>query len=56
MTKQIMKLQLFNIGNFKVDSGSMFGVVPKVLLSRVYASNENNLIDLTLRSMVVETA
>ena len=34
----------------------MFGVVPKVLWSRVYSSDENNLIDLTLRSMVVETA
>jgi glyoxylase-like metal-dependent hydrolase (beta-lactamase superfamily II) len=33
----------------------MFGVVPKVIWSRVYASNEQNLIDLTLRSMVVET-
>ena len=56
MTKEIMKLQLFNITNFKVDGGSMFGVVPKMLWSRVYQSNENNLIDLTLRSMVVETA
>lgn len=56
MTKQIMKLQLFNIANFKVDGGAMFGVVPKALWSRVYNSNENNLIDLTLRSMVVETA
>jgi glyoxylase-like metal-dependent hydrolase (beta-lactamase superfamily II) len=51
-----MKLQLFNIANFKVDGGAMFGVVPKALWSRVYNSNENNLIDLTLRSMVVETA
>jgi glyoxylase-like metal-dependent hydrolase (beta-lactamase superfamily II) len=49
-----MKLQLFNISNFKVDGGAMFGVVPKVLWSRVYSSEENNLIDLTLRSMVVE--
>jgi len=55
MTKEIMKLHLFNIANFKVDGGSMFGVVPKVLWSRVYQSNENNLIDLTLRSMIVET-
>ncbi|HEX7493703.1 MAG TPA: MBL fold metallo-hydrolase [Bacteroidales bacterium] len=51
-----MKLHLFNIANFKVDGGSMFGVVPKALWSRVYHTNENNLIDLTLRSMVVETA
>ena len=51
-----MKLHLFNIANFKVDGGAMFGVVPKVLWSRVYSSDENNLIELTLRSLVVETA
>ena len=33
----------------------MFGVVPKVLWSRVYPVNEQNLITLTLRSLVVET-
>jgi len=51
-----MKIQLFNIASFKVDGGAMFGVVPKVLWSRIYPSNENNLIDLTLRSLLVETA
>lgn len=33
----------------------MFGVVPKALWSRVYLSDENNLITLSLRSLVVET-
>ena len=51
-----MKIQFFNIASFKVDGGAMFGVVPKVLWSRIYPSNENNLIDLTLRSLLVETA
>lgn len=51
----IMKLSIFNIANFRVDGGAMFGVVPKVLWSRVYNSDENNLIVLTLRSLVVET-
>jgi glyoxylase-like metal-dependent hydrolase (beta-lactamase superfamily II) len=55
MNKEKKMLHLFNIANFKVDGGAMFGVVPKVLWSRVYSSNEQNLIDLTLRSMVVET-
>ena len=50
-----MKLHLFNISNFRTDGGAMFGVVPKVLWSRVYASDENNLIVLTLRSLIVET-
>ena len=50
-----MKIHLFNITNFLVDGGAMFGVVPKVLWSRVYPANENNLITLTLRSLIVET-
>ena len=51
-----MKADLFNIANFKADGGAMFGVIPKVLWSRVYKSDENNLVTLTLRSLIVETA
>jgi glyoxylase-like metal-dependent hydrolase (beta-lactamase superfamily II) len=50
-----MKADLFNIANFRIDGGAMFGVVPKVLWSRVYPSDENNLIVLTLRSLIIET-
>lgn len=50
-----MKIQLFNISNFKVDGGAMFGVIPKALWSRVYPSDENNLVVLTLNSLIVET-
>ena len=50
-----MKIDLFNIANFKVDGGAMFGVVPRALWSRVYPADENNLVILTLRSLVVET-
>jgi glyoxylase-like metal-dependent hydrolase (beta-lactamase superfamily II) len=50
-----MKADLFNIANFRVDGGAMFGVVPKALWSRVYRSDENNLIVLTLRSLIIET-
>jgi glyoxylase-like metal-dependent hydrolase (beta-lactamase superfamily II) len=49
-----MKADLFNIANFKIDGGAMFGVVPKALWSRVYSSDENNLIVLTLRSLIIE--
>jgi glyoxylase-like metal-dependent hydrolase (beta-lactamase superfamily II) len=55
MEKEMMRIHLFNIANFKVDGGAMFGVVPKVLWSRVCSSDENNLINLTLRSLVIET-
>jgi glyoxylase-like metal-dependent hydrolase (beta-lactamase superfamily II) len=50
-----MKIDLYNISNFKIDGGAMFGVVPKVLWSRVYESDANNLIVLSLRSLVVKT-
>ena len=50
-----MKIDLFNISNFKVDGGAMFGVVPKILWSRVYSSDENNLMVLSLRSLIIET-
>jgi len=49
-----MKLYLFNIANFKVDGGAMFGVIPKALWSRVYPADPNNLIVLTLRSLIAE--
>lgn len=50
-----MKVQFFNICNFKVDGGAMFGVVPKLLWNRVYPADDNNLIPLALRSLVIET-
>jgi glyoxylase-like metal-dependent hydrolase (beta-lactamase superfamily II) len=50
-----MKIDLFNIANFKVDGGAMFGVVPKALWSRVYKPDDNNLLVLSLRSLIVET-
>lgn len=49
-----MKLNLFNITDFRVDGGAMFGVIPRVLWSRVCIPDENNLIVLSLRSLVAE--
>ncbi len=50
-----MKLSLFNISNFRVDGGAMFGVVPKALWGRQVASDENNTIVLSLNTLVIET-
>ena len=50
-----MKLSLFNISNFRVDGGAMFGVIPKALWSRSAPADENNTIVLSLNSLVVET-
>ena len=48
-------MQLFPIhtGNFKLDGGAMFGVVPKSLWNKAYPSDENNLIDLAMRCLLV---
>jgi glyoxylase-like metal-dependent hydrolase (beta-lactamase superfamily II) len=48
-------MQLFAIptGNFKLDGGAMFGVVPKSLWSKHYPSDENNMINMTMRCLLV---
>ncbi len=40
-------------GSFRLDGGAMFGVVPKVLWSKVMPPDEANRIPLTLRPMLV---
>jgi glyoxylase-like metal-dependent hydrolase (beta-lactamase superfamily II) len=55
LTEHEMKISLFNISNFRVDGGAMFGVIPKALWSRQAASDENNTIDLSLTSLVIDT-
>ncbi|MCF8223252.1 MAG: MBL fold metallo-hydrolase [Bacteroidales bacterium] len=49
-----MKLSAVNISNFKVDGGAMFGVVPKILWNKKYPADKDNLINLSLRSLVVD--
>lgn len=48
-------MQLFPIhtGNFKLDGGAMFGVVPKTIWNKSYPSDENNLINLAMRCLLV---
>lgn len=50
-----MKLSLFNISDFRVDGGAMFGVIPKALWSRSTPSDELNTIVLSLNSLLIET-
>lgn len=50
-----MKLYSIETGNFKLDGGAMFGVVPKVLWSKVYPADENNLSNWAMRSLLVDT-
>ncbi len=48
-----MKLYPIETGNLKLDGGAMFGVVPKVLWSRVYPADENNLANWAMRCLLV---
>lgn len=48
-------MEIYNIetGNFMCDGGAMFSVVPKVLWSKKYPSNEDNYCNCAMRSMLV---
>jgi len=49
-----MTLYPLNTGNFKLDGGAMFGVVPKSLWQRTNPADENNMCDWTMRSLLIE--
>ncbi len=49
-----MKLYPIQCGNFKLDGGAMFGVVPKSLWERTNPADSKNLIELGTRSLLVE--
>jgi len=49
-----MKLYPINSGNFKLDGGAMFGVVPKSLWQKTNPADQNNMIDLTARCLLIE--
>lgn len=50
-----MELHPVHIANFKVDGGVMFGVVPKTIWNKKYPADDNNLINLALRSFLIKT-
>jgi glyoxylase-like metal-dependent hydrolase (beta-lactamase superfamily II) len=49
-----MNIYPIETGNFKLDGGGMFGVVPKVLWQRTNPADKNNLIDMSMRCMLIE--
>lgn len=49
-----MKLHAIESGNFKLDGGAMFGVVPKTLWQRTNPADSNNLIDMAARCLLIE--
>ncbi|PRX56879.1 MBL fold metallo-hydrolase [Flagellimonas meridianipacifica] len=49
-----MTLYPVETGNFKLDGGAMFGVVPKSLWTRTNPADSNNMIDLAARCLLIE--
>jgi len=49
-----MTLYPIETGNFKLDGGAMFGVVPKSIWNRTNPADSNNMIDLAARSLLIE--
>ncbi|NDP19776.1 MAG: MBL fold metallo-hydrolase [Paludibacter sp.] len=50
-----MKLYKIEAGNFQVDGGAIFGVVPKRVWQKRYPCNEENSCRLTMRCLLVDT-
>lgn len=49
-----MKLYPIESGNFKLDGGAMFGVVPKSIWDKTNPADSNNMIDLATRCLLIE--
>lgn len=49
-----MKIYPIESGNFKLDGGAMFGVVPKTIWNKTNPADSNNLIELAARCMLIE--
>jgi len=49
------RFHIIDAGDFKLDGGAMFGVVPRRLWARLNPPDEDNLCTWTLRSLVVES-
>lgn len=49
-----MKIHPLNTGNFKLDGGAMFGVVPKTIWQKTNPADSNNMCDWSMRCMLIE--
>jgi glyoxylase-like metal-dependent hydrolase (beta-lactamase superfamily II) len=49
-----MKLHVIHSGNFKLDGGAMFGVIPKVIWNTLNTADEKNLCNWAMRCLLVE--
>ena len=51
----IKNLYSIETGNFKLDGGAMFGVVPKAIWKKTNPPDDLNMIDMAARSLLIET-
>lgn len=51
--RKVMEIYTVPCGNMKLDGGAMFGVVPKSLWIKQYEADENNMIAISMRSLLV---
>ena len=49
-----MKLYPIETGNFRLDGGAMFGIVPKTIWQKTNPADSDNRIDLAMRCLLVE--
>lgn len=49
-----MNLHVINTGNFKLDGGAMFGVVPKSIWQKTNPADSNNLCNWAMRCLLIE--
>ncbi|TDQ28580.1 glyoxylase-like metal-dependent hydrolase (beta-lactamase superfamily II) [Tenacibaculum caenipelagi] len=50
----VMRIYPIETGNFKLDGGAMFGVVPKSIWQKTNPADENNMISMGMRCMLIE--
>ena len=48
-----MEIYTVTCGNMKLDGGAMFGIVPKSLWQKQYPGDENNMVQISMRSLLV---
>ena len=49
-----MKLHTIDTGLFKLDGGAMFGVVPKTIWNKLNPADDNNMISMAMRCLLIE--
>ncbi|SEC33888.1 Metallo-beta-lactamase superfamily protein [Tenacibaculum sp. MAR_2009_124] len=49
-----MRIYPIETGNFKLDGGAMFGVVPKSIWQKTNPADDKNMIDMSMRCLLIE--